>query len=91
MPIYHENLVPTEQFQTEEMEESVMHAESGDDVEIKPKAILPEELTKEYWLQHGRDFVERQLNKVPNTKKAKNIILFIGDGLSHSTVGKRSF
>jgi len=66
-----------------------MHPDFNDDEpEIKPQAILPEELTKEHWIQHGRDFVERQLNRAPNTKKAKNIILFIGDGMGHTTVGK---
>lgn len=66
-----------------------MHpAVDDDEADVKPSAILPEELTKEHWIQHGRDFVERQLNKAPNTKKAKNIILFIGDGMGHSTVGK---
>ena len=68
-----------------------MHPSLDDDEpDVKPSAILPEELTKEHWIQHGRDFVESQLNKSPNTKKAKNIIMFIGDGMGHTTVGKHS-
>jgi alkaline phosphatase len=68
-----------------------MHPDFNDDepeIKVEAQAILPEELTKEHWIQHGRDFVQRQLNKVPNIKKAKNIILFIGDGMGHTTVGK---
>lgn len=57
---------------------------------IKPKAFNEAELTKEYWIQHGKDFIESRLKLTPNTKKARNIIMFLGDGLSHTTVGELS-
>lgn len=64
-----------------------MHRDLNDEVKINPQVIRPEELTKEYWLDHGKKFVERKLNQIPNTKKAKNIIMFIGDGMGHTSVG----
>jgi hypothetical protein len=38
-----------------------------------------------YWRTKARKFVERQRNKVENTNVAKNIILFLGDGMSMVT------
>lgn len=37
------------------------------------------ELTSEYWLNSAKAFVEEQLKKTPNTKKAKNILFFLGN------------
>ncbi|CAO1396413.1 unnamed protein product [Diamesa tonsa] len=45
-----------------------------------------DELDNNYWLNNAKDFVEQQLKKTPNTKKAKNIILFLGDGMSIPTI-----
>ena len=45
-----------------------------------------EELTSEYWLNKAKAFVEEQLKVTPNTKKAKNIIMFLGDGMSHPSI-----
>jgi alkaline phosphatase len=39
----------------------------------------------EFWNIHGRDYVRKQVNAVPNTRKAKNIIMFLGDGMSPTT------
>lgn len=64
-----------------------MH-EMHDTETIEPSIISPEERTKEYWIEHGKRFVEEQVNRIPNIRKAKNIILMIGDGLGHTTVGK---
>lgn len=50
------------------------------------RIITPEELTRQYWIEHGMNFVENKLNTLPNTKKAKNVIMFLGDGMSHQTV-----
>lgn len=44
------------------------------------------ELTSEYWLNSAKAFVEEQLKKTPNTNRAKNIIMFLGDGMSHPTI-----
>jgi len=38
------------------------------------KALNPDELTTEYWMNNAKQFVEAQLAKTPNTKKAKNIV-----------------
>jgi alkaline phosphatase len=39
----------------------------------------------EYWDEKGQNNLNEQLNVQKNTKKAKNIILFVGDGLSITT------
>lgn len=46
------------------------------------------ELTNEYWHENAKKVVEDQLRKQPNTNKAKNIIFFLGDGMSFASVGK---
>ena len=40
----------------------------------------------EYWYQAGAAALQRQLSQQPNTGRAKNIILFVGDGMGVSTV-----
>jgi alkaline phosphatase len=50
--------------------------------------ISSDEYTSEYWHAEAKKIVEEQLKKAPNTKKAKNIIFFLGDGMSHVSVGK---
>lgn len=47
---------------------------------------LSEEETAEFWLNKAKDFVEEQVKKEPNMKQAKNIIMFLGDGMSHPTI-----
>ena len=47
-------------------------------VSINPK----NEIKSEYWLKNGKDFVEQQINRIRNTNKAKNVIFFLGDGMS---------
>lgn len=46
----------------------------------------PDELTSEYWLNLAKDVVTQQLQKQPNTNKAKNVIMFLGDGMSHPSI-----
>lgn len=53
---------------------------------VNGKAANPLEFTSEYWLEQAKDFVEQQLKKAPNMKKAKNVILFLGDGMSHPSI-----
>lgn len=50
------------------------------------RIIQQEELTSQYWVEHGIDFITKRMNILPNKKKAKNVIMFLGDGMSHSTV-----
>uniref|UniRef100_U5ETR5 Alkaline phosphatase n=1 Tax=Corethrella appendiculata TaxID=1370023 RepID=U5ETR5_9DIPT len=46
----------------------------------------PKEETNEYWEEIGQEFVEQQINRKLNLNTAKNIILFMGDGMSIATV-----
>lgn len=48
-------------------------------------AVNPEE-TEEYWMQRETETLRRIANERPITGRAKNIILFIGDGMGVSTV-----
>ena len=48
-------------------------------------AVNPEE-TEEYWMQRETETLRRIANERPITGRAKNIILFIGDGMGISTV-----
>lgn len=58
---------------------------------IVPKLVLsssnkdPEE-NSEYWLEDGQNEVKSQLLKNINKKVAKNVIMFIGDGMGMSTI-----
>lgn len=45
----------------------------------------PEELRTDYWLNNAKDFVSKKLNQSRSENRAKNIILFIGDGMSLTT------
>uniref|UniRef100_A0A8D8ZEE1 alkaline phosphatase n=1 Tax=Cacopsylla melanoneura TaxID=428564 RepID=A0A8D8ZEE1_9HEMI len=48
--------------------------------------IRAEEKESEYWIKHAVHHVHHRVNCVkPNTKIAKNIILFLGDGMGVST------
>lgn len=48
--------------------------------------------TNDFWLQQGKDFILKQRKQKPNVNTAKNIILFLGDGMGLTTlVGARSY
>lgn len=47
------------------------------------------ETTSEFWHSAAKHQLGIQLDKKPNTNKAKNIIFFLGDGMSHPSVGKK--
>lgn len=49
------------------------------------KLNRPEELTTNFWLNNAKDFVATKIKQPPNLRTAKNIILFIGDGMSLPT------
>nr|XP_022910110.1 alkaline phosphatase-like [Onthophagus taurus] len=54
---------------------------------IKPTSkINEEELTQEYWINQAQDFLDMKYNTKINTNQAKNIIFFLGDGLSIPTL-----
>lgn len=44
------------------------------------------ELTSEFWINNGKKFIDHQLRKTVNKQVAKNIIFFLGDGMSIPTL-----
>lgn len=50
------------------------------------KLNRPEEVDSNFWLNGAKDFVTKQLNRSTSVRPAKNIILFIGDGMSLTTL-----
>jgi alkaline phosphatase len=49
------------------------------------KSLKDLENYEEFWNANAEDYISRQLKLKKSTKKAKNLILFIGDGLSIAT------
>jgi alkaline phosphatase len=47
-----------------------------------------EEETNSFWLNIAKDIVNDHISRQENKNRAKNVIMFLGDGLSHTTVGK---
>ncbi|XP_001663535.2 membrane-bound alkaline phosphatase [Aedes aegypti] len=45
-----------------------------------------QEQTIEYWKEHAKQTVDTLVNRKENTNVAKNVIMFLGDGMSISTV-----
>lgn len=41
---------------------------------------------REFWYRDGAEFIRRNKRLTPNVKPAKNVILFVGDGMGISTV-----
>lgn len=39
-----------------------------------------------YWLQQSNELLRQRLHKTQNTNQAKNIIYFVGDGMSSTTI-----
>jgi len=80
--------VSTQKFQ-ERISDRKMHPAPDHSLYSKAanaKDINPEELTSDYWLNNAKAFVDEQLKKMPNKNKAKNIIMFLGDGMSHPSI-----
>lgn len=44
------------------------------------------ELDTDFWINNGKKFIDQQLRKNVNKKTAKNIIFFLGDGMSIPTL-----
>lgn len=47
---------------------------------------LANELETNFWLNNAKDFVDQQIKRKINTNVAKNVIFFIGDGMSVPTI-----
>ncbi|XP_062558478.1 membrane-bound alkaline phosphatase-like [Armigeres subalbatus] len=55
--------------------------------EINPLSTLAEqEATVNYWLNNAKDTAQKLINLEENKRVAKNVIFFIGDGMSYTTV-----
>ncbi|XP_070506410.1 alkaline phosphatase-like isoform X1 [Chironomus tepperi] len=50
---------------------------------IEGFAFKEEELTSEYWMNNAKALVEEKVKRTLNTNKARNVIMFLGDGMSH--------
>lgn len=50
-----------------------------------PPFIAPEERTQEFWINSGQKILNENLLKQVNTNVAKNLIIFVADGMSIST------
>lgn len=58
-----------------------------DPLKISPRSVDPKEKTSEYWMENAKKLVEDKIKLAPNTKKAKNVIMFLGDGMSTNSLG----
>lgn len=79
---------PTQQFH-ERISDRKMHPSPDHSLYSKAanaKAVSPDELKSEYWMDNAMAFVQEQLKKMPNKNQAKNIIMFLGDGMSHPSI-----
>lgn len=52
----------------------------------EPSRANPQELTAAYWQNLGKNAVKDHYARLLNTNKAKNIIFFLGDGMSIPTI-----
>ncbi|GAB0093480.1 Alkaline phosphatase [Sergentomyia squamirostris] len=77
-----------EDFQEDFDEEDDSRVHPDLPLELDNKAILPEEQETEYWMSSARNTVAEKItiHSVPNTNVAKNVIFFIGDGMSFQNV-----
>lgn len=53
---------------------------------ISKNIDIKEEQTNDYWLKIAMDHVNKKKNENFNFKKAKNVIMFLGDGMSHASL-----
>lgn len=86
---YHITFANTINFPTNFDDNHEKNIHPGDHLlQPKPKNFqLPRtgEDTNEFWLNNAKDFVAQQLKRKLNTNIAKNVILFLGDGMSVTT------
>lgn len=58
---------------------------SWDHKNFVPPVGPDEERTQDFWLNQGQNVLSDKLKKKLNTNKAKNLIIFVGDGMGIST------
>lgn len=67
--------------------EERMHPDFEPRIVSRAESSIPEgEETSNFWLDNAKTFVEEQLNRTMNRNYAKNVIFFIGDGMSIPTL-----
>lgn len=57
-----------------------------DEANFVPPVGPLEERSKEFWLNHGQNLLKEKVNRKLNTNKAKNLVIFIGDGMGLATI-----
>ncbi|GBP86169.1 Membrane-bound alkaline phosphatase [Eumeta japonica] len=58
-----------------------------DDVSAQSTArVDPREASAEFWRREAQDALSERLARAPNTRVAKNVVMFLGDGLSVPTL-----
>lgn len=55
-------------------------------LEVSPLIRNRYEKSSQYYLEMGKGFVDDQLKRKLNTATAKNVVLYVGDGMSVSTL-----
>jgi alkaline phosphatase len=60
--------------------------ESSKSAKFMASKNADDERTTKYWMEKAMKFVDEQIKRQPIENKAKNIIMFLGDGLSHPTI-----
>lgn len=57
-----------------------------DEENFVPPVGPDQERKKEFWVDQGQAFLKKKLNQKLNTNKAKNLVIFIGDGMGLATL-----
>lgn len=71
------------------MPDHEMHPDLPENVgpaKLRNSKSLEDEIRSDFWINKAKAFVDEQVRKRPNKNKAKNIILFVGDGMSHPSI-----
>ncbi|XP_055842601.1 alkaline phosphatase, tissue-nonspecific isozyme-like [Episyrphus balteatus] len=76
--------LPKKSVESKNSHNSQLHMEKPSDVHLPPLDI--NEDLNSYWLNHGKSFLRAKLAREPNTKRAKNAIVFMGNGMGLSTI-----
>jgi alkaline phosphatase len=56
-----------------------------DEANFVPPVGPIEERTRNFWVQNGQNLLKQKINHISNFNKAKNLVIFIGDGMGIST------
>ncbi|XP_030570610.1 membrane-bound alkaline phosphatase [Drosophila novamexicana] len=72
--------------QVPEDDDEGMHPHLEDNARTAPEPRIKAEKTHEYWLSASKQHILEKLSYVRNTQRAKNIILFLGDGMGLATL-----